>query len=233
MSEWPLPDRAFHVADAENWSAIQRSGLHSADALIDQAGLSGSDGEPFRAYRSQGMRLPSGALIRDQCPMPPSALTRCLDAGLSPEAWYKLVNSKVFFWLHIERLNRHLAACAARPQIVVAIDLHALLIRHGDRAFVTPFNVGNARRRAAPRGHRTFVPLNTWLSTRWESETREGCPARARSHPPAEIAIEGSVPDLTDLIVEMRPIAPGQSYCDDDRAFAEAENSFPRPPTML
>ena len=219
MSDWPLPDRAFHLADAENWASIQREGLLSTDALIARAGLEGSEAAPFRTYRNRGMRLPSGALIRDQCPMPPSALVRCLDAELSPDAWYGLVNSKVFFWLDVDRLNRHRAACGARPQIIVAVDLPALLRRHGDRAFVTPFNVGNARRRAAKRGRRTFVPLSAWFDHRWESEAADGCAARARSHKPAEIAMEGSVPDLMDLIVEACPMAPHQ-FCDGGEADA-------------
>jgi Family of unknown function (DUF7002) len=149
--------------------------------------------------------------------MPPFALVRCLDAGVSPRVWYRLVNSKVFFWLDIDRLNRHRAACAERPQIVIAVNLGELLTRHGRRAFLTPFNVGNARRRPAARGRRTFVPLEAWLATRWESEAERGCPTRARNHPPAEIAIEGSVPDLMDLIVEVTPIGPGQSYLPGGR----------------
>lgn len=211
---WPLLDRVFHLADAENWPSIRCAGLHSTTALIERAGLSEQDAQPFHAYRSRGMRLPSGVLIRDQRPMPPSALVRCLDAGISPEVWYRLVNSKVFFWQHIERLNRHLAACGGRPQIVIVVDSRRLLKRYGHSAFVTPFNVGNARRRPAPRGNRTFVPLDVWLATRWESEAKPGCSARSRNHPPVEIAIEGSVPDLMDSVIEVVPIEPGQSYLD-------------------
>jgi hypothetical protein len=207
--DWPLPRLAFHIADAENWSAIQRTGLHSTTALITRDGLSAEEARPFAGYRDRNMRLPSGALIRDQRPMPPPALARCLDDGLAPQAWYDLVNGKVFFWLQVERLDRHLAACRTRPQIVVAVDLRRMLARHGGAAFVTPFNVGNARRRPASRGRRSFVPLDAWLETRWESEALEGCPVRARSHPPAEIAIEGSVPDLMEFVVETRPVGAG------------------------
>jgi len=207
--DWPLPNLAFHIADAENWRAIQRTGLHSTTALIARGGLSADEARPFASYRPEGMRLPAGAMIRDQRPMPPAALKRCLDAGLSPQAWYDLVNGKVFFWLQVERRDRHLAACRARPQIVVAVDLRRMLARHGEVAFVTPFNVGNARRRPASRGHRTFVRLDAWLKTRWESEALEGRPARARTHPPAEVAIEGSVPDLMEFVVETRSVSAG------------------------
>jgi len=209
-ADWPLPEHAFHLADAENWPSIQRTGLLSTAALIARAGLSGRAARPFVNYRERSMRLPSGELIRDQRPMPPDALAQCLDAGLSPAAWYRLVNARVFFWLSVERLQRHVAACAARPQVLVVVDLAELARRHGARAAVTPFNVGNARRRPASRGRRTFVPLDRWLASRWQTEARPGEPARGRHHPPAELAVEGAVPDLMALVVEARPIAPGQ-----------------------
>lgn len=206
--DWPLPDRAFHLAEADNWPSIQRSGLCSTAALLGLAGLSGHEARRFSVYRREGMRLPSGVYIRDQRPMPPAALARCLDDGLSPEAWYALVNSKVFFWLDVGRLSRHIAACALRPQVVIAVDLRGLLARHGARAFVTPFNVGNARRRAAGRGHRSFVPLQAWLETRWDSEAGPGARPRPRTHQPAELAVEGSVPDLKHVMIGAVPVAP-------------------------
>jgi hypothetical protein len=205
----PLPARAYHLVDAENWPSIQQSGLLSTTRLISRDGLRGSRAAPFAGYRAETMRLPSGAVIRDQRPMPPDALMRCLDPGLTPKAWYALVNAKVFFWLQPERLDRHLAACGARPQIVLSVDLQALLVRHGRRAFVTPFNVGNARRRPASRGVRSFVPVESWLASRWRSEARTGEPPRAASHPPAELAIEGAVPDVMEMVVAVRPVPPG------------------------
>jgi hypothetical protein len=200
-SDSPLPAHAFHLADAENWPSIQRVGLHCATALIRQAGLRGAAAKPFSFYRAENPRLPSGVRLRDQCPMPPPALARCLDAGLTPADWYALVNAHVYFWLDQDRLARHRAACAARPQIIVTLDLPALLARHGPRAFLTPFNVGNARRRPAARGQRTFVPLDAWLATRWDSEARPGDKPRARSHAPAELAIAGAVPDVMDFVI--------------------------------
>jgi hypothetical protein len=205
----PLPARAYHLVDAENWPSIQQSGLLSTTRLIARDGLRGVRAEPFLDYRAETMRLPSGAVIRDQRPMPPEALMRCLDPGLTPQAWYALVNAKVFFWLQPERLDRHLAACGARPQIVLSVDLQALLARHGRRAFVTPFNIGNARRRPAPRGARSFVPVGRWLDSRWQGEARDGEPPRAASHPPAELAIEGAVPDVMEMVVAVRPVAAG------------------------
>jgi hypothetical protein len=200
-----LPAHAFHLADAANWPGIQRHGLLSATALIKQAKLRGTAARPFTFHRPDSPVLPTGVRLRDQSPMPPAALARCLDAGLTPADWYDLVNAHVYFWLDDERLTRHRGACAARPQVVVTLDLRALLARHGRRAFLTPFNVGNARRRPAARGRRTFVPLAAWLATRWETEAAAGRPPRGRAHPPAELAIAGGVPDLMDFVVSATP----------------------------
>jgi hypothetical protein len=205
---WPLPERAYHLAHAENWDSIRRTGLHSAAALIARAGLGASAARRFTAYRDRAMRLPSGEWLRDQCPMPPAALARCLDDGLAPSDWYALVNAKVFFWLDRERLDRHAAACGSAPQIVMEIDLRALVARYRALSVVTPFNVGNARRRPASRGRRTFVPLEAWLATRWLSEAASGGRPRAASHPPAELAVEGAVPDAMGFVVATRRLAP-------------------------
>ena len=196
-----LPVHAYHLADAENWPAIQREGLLSAAALMARSKVAAAT-----RHRDGNVTLPCGALIRDQRPMPPPALARCLDPGLTPQDWYGLVNAKVFFWLDDDRLARHTAACARRPQLVMVIDLARLLARHGERAYLTPFNVGNARRRAAARGRRTFVPLAAWHETRWRSEAPAGQAPRAATHPPAELAIEGTVPDIMSFVVEIRTL---------------------------
>jgi len=108
----------------------------------------------------------------------------------------------------------------------MAIDLRELMARHGHNAFLTPFNVGNARRRPAPRGHRTFVPLASWLRSRWETEAQPGRAVRVRSHPPTEIAIEGSVPDAMDLLLEARPMGPGEHYADEDETGSASIKRF-------
>lgn len=177
----PLPDHAFHLVDAENWPVIERDGLYSTTALIRRAGLAGAAALPFATWRATGMALPSGAHMRDQAPMPPTALARCLDPGLTPQSRYEMLNATVFFWL----------------------DLHRLLARHGDRAFLTPFNTGNARRAAAARGHHTFVPLAVWLDSHWDSESGG---KRPRSHPPPELAIEGAVPDAMEFVFERQSV---------------------------
>ena len=59
--------------------------------------------------------------LRDQKPLPAAALRKCL-VGMTPVEWYALINSKVFFWFDVDRLNRQRGACEPRPQVVLEVD---------------------------------------------------------------------------------------------------------------
>ncbi len=202
----PLPDRVLHLAEAANWPSIRRDGLLTAARLIER---SGADAERLgRAQRRHHTVLPDGREIRDQRPMAPGALARCL-VGATPEQWYAEVNSRVFFWLDPARLERHRRACAPRPQVVLVVDTAALLAAHGDRAALTPVNTGNTRRRPAPRSPATFVPWSRWRVDGWASEAAAlGTRPRPRSHRPVELTVRGDLPDLAELLVEVRELPP-------------------------
>jgi hypothetical protein len=92
-------------------------------------------------------------------------------------------------------MDRQQRACGARPQVVLTFDGPALLSRFGVKAFVSPINSGNARRKPARRGRDTFVPYATWL--------REGWASGQRTRPPAEVlfscTIPAQAPYLTDI----------------------------------
>jgi hypothetical protein len=66
-----------------------------------------------------GVTLPDGRYIRGQRPMPPQALARCLDPGLTPADWYALLNGCVFFWLDPDRVDRPVRAASHRPAELV------------------------------------------------------------------------------------------------------------------
>jgi len=174
-----LPAKAFHFVDAANWAAVQQQGLCSTDELL-RRGAFGTEVEAVvRAHRPEGVTLPDGRYIRDQRPMPPQALARCLDPGLASADWYGLLNGCVFFWLDAERVQRHRAALRGRPQVLLTFDARALAAAHADVAHVTPFNIGSAVRKAAPRGLRTLVPLAQWQAEGWASEALPQQAARA------------------------------------------------------
>lgn len=209
---------AYHLVDERNWASVERNGLMSANRL---AVASGYDLSALRLHRPKGLVLPSGMRIRDQSPMPPAVLAKCLHGGLCPEDWYDLLNSKVFFWLEPERLNRQRKACGDVPQKVLVIDAASMLENHGKRAAVTPINTGNAMRAAAPRGRSTFVPWDRWLVTGWASEEVGRAAARSPNHRPVELAIEDAVEDIMDYVMEVITLGSGATLTENKRVVSE------------
>jgi hypothetical protein len=204
-------DRVYHLVDPANWASIQRHGLLSMAALLDRCGIAGAErARLLRRHRPTELTLPDGSVIRDQKPMPPTALTRCLQ-GMQPDDWYALLNSKVFFWLDPDRLNRQRRAGGVQsPALVMTVDAERLLRHYAPEAAVTPFNTGNARRQPARRGHASFVPYAAWQESAWASESRlRGKTPRPASHAPVELAIADAVPDVMRFVVETRELPPG------------------------
>lgn len=200
---------AYHLLDARNWASVQQHGLLSTQRLME---ISGADDTAPRRHRTSGEQLACGAYIRDQRPMPPSALRRCLRDGLHPEDWFALLNSKVFFWLEPERLNRQRRACGATAQMVLVVDSERLLATCEAAATVTPINTGNAMRAAAARNLTTFVPYARWRADGWAHEDIAGSRRRPASHRPVELAIAGGIPDMLEFLVAAVPLAAGESF---------------------
>ncbi len=191
----------YHLVDAGNWPSVQKLGLMSAARLMAASGEV-KDNTP-RHHRPVAQRLASGILIRNQKPMPPAALARCLKSGLVPEDWFELLNSKVFFWLDIERLNRQRHACKDAPQIALVIDAARLLSNYSTVATVAPINTGNAMRAAVPRNRTTFVPYERWVVDGWNHEVIPGAPRRPANHRPVELTIDDAVPDIMEYVVSV------------------------------
>ena len=208
-----LPDRIYHLAEAANWPSIQRHGLLSADRLMEVAGLTGADRNRLgRTQRLMHTELRNGAQIRDQRPMPPTALAHCL-YDMEPADWYEMINARVFFWLDVGRLNRQKAACEPRPQVVMAVDTAALVAAYEKQVAVTPINTGNARRKPARRGAATFVPLAEWTRSGWVSEAAAlDIPPRRKSHQPVELTVIDAVPDIMRFVVGIVALSSGQSF---------------------
>jgi len=125
---------------------------------MDRAGLRGAAREALeRNRRPQRTILPDGSVLRDNKPLPLAALERCL-VGMSPPEWFTLLNSKVFFWFDLERLERQRRACGTQPQVVLVFETAKLLARHETAAAVTPINTGNAMRAARFEARRRSCP---------------------------------------------------------------------------
>jgi hypothetical protein len=179
--------KLYHLAEASNLASILQHGLMSTERLLDLACVAKPErDELLRVHRPDNIPLSDSVVIRDQRPMPPTALVRALDGGLKPSDWYALLNSFVFLWPDPERMERQQRACGDRPQVVLTFNADALFDRFAAEAFLSPINSGNARRKAARRGPATFLPYATWL--------REGWPTGRRARPPVEILLRCTVP---------------------------------------
>jgi hypothetical protein len=189
-------DRLYHLADADNVPSILEHGLHSTERLLGLTGMAETERAAFlRCQRRDSLRLAEGVTIRDQRPMPPSALAPALDDGLEPGDWYALLNSYVFLWPDRERMDRQRRACGDRAQAILTFDAVALFDHFGAQAFLSPINSGNARRKPARRGRATLVPYATWLQDGW--------PTRRRSYSPAEVLFGCVLPAQAPYLIDI------------------------------
>jgi hypothetical protein len=206
--------RVYHMTEAPNWTSIREHGLLSTSRLLTLCGIEGAERYDLeRRQRLQTHRLPNGAVIRNQVPLPPQALARCLANGMSPEEWYAELNRRVFFWLDQSRLNRQRRACISSPQIVLSIDADRLMESYAAQISLTPFNTGNARRKPARRGRETFVPLEKWRESGWSWEAGGlKTPPRPSSHAPVELAVNDAVEDILEFALDVRRLGPGEYF---------------------
>ncbi len=177
------------------WPSILRHGLLSTTALLDLYGITGAARTAIEARRRgasvalAGDGLP-GATVRDQSPMSDAALARCLDDGLAPEDWYRMLNARVFLWPSAARLRRLLGArlYRATPQTVLTLDTASLLAVHGDRMELSPINSGATIFGGPRRGLGTMVPLSDYPLAHWRAK-------RGRADAVVEVTIPDRIPD--------------------------------------
>lgn len=184
----------YHMADARNWASILRHGLLSTSTLLDRCGVSGERRDALESsHRPTTVVLPNPdgpVFVRDQHPLDPAALAGCLD-DLTPEAWYRVLNGRVFFWPTRERLERMLRAYGRSEQAIFEVDTRALLERHAGTIELSHINSGYASQRYPParRGRSTFLPLRDYTYS-----------ARNKI---AEVTVLDSVPDIFDVTLRV------------------------------
>lgn len=195
--------RLYHMAELGTWPAIKAHGLLSTTALLD---LYGIDGEARRqiegCHRPESVTIRHAkfgtAVIRDQKPMSDGALRKCLN-GLKPEEWYRLLNSKVFFWLTPERVEGLLCARAYRDRehTVLTVDTAQLLHRHRDAVTLSPINSGSTVYNPQPRGPETFRAIYDYPFDEWKKKRRSATKAIA------ELAVHRHVLDIREMVVRV------------------------------
>jgi hypothetical protein len=190
----------YHMAELGSWPSIRATGLLSTSALLDSYGVSGEQRLEIEAQRRSSSATLSqpgrnSATIRDQLPMDDSGLRRCLRDGLTPNDWYRLLNSKVFFWLSRDRLIRLLRAGAYRMQEhdVLELDAKPLIDAYREKISLSPINSGCTKPFPTPRGNSTFLGIADYPYSHWKTK-------RKRGERVVEIAIDYGVPDIAKFV---------------------------------
>lgn len=178
ISDCPL---LFHMAEEGSWELIAERGLLSTSALLDEYGIKGSRREEIELrHRPASVKLEidneAVATIRDQKPMSDNGLIRSLPAYISPADWYRTLNSKVFFWLTEERLNRLVGAREYRnkDQVILELDTRQVIERCREQIWLCPINSGCTKPFPHPRDYSTFSRIKDYPYESWRSKRKKG-----------------------------------------------------------
>jgi hypothetical protein len=193
----------YHMAESGSWPSIRQYGLLSTTALLDHYDVKGAARLEIESKRrSTSVFLEKDglgkAVVRDQLPMDDKGLVRCLQDGLTPEDWYRILNGKVFFWLTRERLFRLLNAGTYREDEhdVIAIDTKSLISAHAKDIWLCPINSGCTKPYPHPRGKKTFQRIEDYPYAFWKKRRRRG-------ERVVELAVDGAVPNVTKHVTRV------------------------------
>ena len=187
--------RLLHMTEAGNGEAIRERGLWCTRALLERNGVEGAARAAVEAARRpRPVRLPDGAVIRDNGVLREALLAPLLPEGVAPRDWYLLLNAHVFFWPSEAALGRLLGAGAYRAAThdVLEFDAASLLAAHAERVRLTPMNTGATGRTRPERGPDAFVPLSAWPVA---AGTHYWTTPSGKPRPVREVAVLGGVPD--------------------------------------
>ena len=190
----------YHMAERGSWSHIREKGLLSTSALLDLYSIP----EPRRAQIERQHRFRSieicatglpRAVIRDQLPMSDAGLLRCLPKQLTPQKWYMMLNSKVFFWLTEERLHRLTGAKEYRDREhdVIEVNFQSLVEAHRNLIWLCPMNSGCTKPVPHPRDESTFSRIEDYPYSSWRKKRRRG-------ERVVEVAVDYAVPDIREHV---------------------------------
>jgi len=194
----------FHMAAAGSWPAIRDHGLLTTEMIVNSSGLADEAVNGLLATRRSTSTLISHpelgrVVIRDQGPLNLTHLRPKL-TDMSVPGWLAHLNSRVFFWLHPDKLAGLLDARRYRhmENDVITVDTQSLLEAVGDRAQLSAINSGAALYpNAPPRGSHTFTSIDHYD---YETQRRRRGPVDAI----VELAVTGGVLDIHRHVTEVR-----------------------------
>ena len=205
---WP---KLYHMAEEGSWSSIRKIGLLSTTELLKKCNVGDRERASIESkWREDGLRIPCGehgsVYIRDQIPMEPGELRKCLN-GMSPDEWYQFINGKVFFWTTMQDLQKFLSATHYRnkPHVVITVDTKAIVNLFFSSVSLSPINSGS-----------TFYDPNKYAGPRTRNRNTFEKILDYRFDWIKELAIDGGIPDIISVALRVdRVIAHKENYLDD------------------
>lgn len=164
-----LYPRVYHMAQAGSWPAIRERGLLTTAQIVDaymppenvRTAILGQR-RPHRIELNDPEK--GRVVIRDQAPLREQFLATAL-TGMTVEEWLGILNNRVFFWLHPDKLRNLLGALRYRNEEhdVLVLDTASLVAAHDERVRLSAINSGAALYPNAPRrGTKTFLPIEKY-----------------------------------------------------------------------
>lgn len=186
------PEHFYHLVFDSNLQSVRAHGLRSTKQLLSLANVPSIHHEDLlTTHRAESLFLSKHIVLRDQIPMPPSALEKALPKHVKPGEWYRFLNNFVFLWPDLKRLQRHWRAGSATKQSILVLDAQKILKNLPARVHVSAINSGNARRNPSPRSLETIVSYRDWEKSGWPSYLGKKRPSKTL---PAEILVKDSLP---------------------------------------
>lgn len=205
----------YHMAEPGIWDSVKRHGLLSTSALLDLHGICGEQRARIEEQRRPKSCTVNGtgfepATIRDNRPVSDGKLEKCLQDGLTPRDWYKLLNGRVFFWLTEPRLITLMSAYRGQSHLVLEVDTMKLLDRHLEAVKLTPLNTGCTSPMAFPRGLSSFLPPQYYD---FEGNKKKKGGAKKAI---VELTVDYAVPDIAECVIRAR-----HAHLEDDELVTE------------
>jgi len=199
--------RVFHSASGLAWPSIKQHGLLSTERLLHLFDVSPErQKELLTQRRSKSVKLAApglpSAVIRDQKPM--KFLEEKIEPGGYVESFLTAINSRVFFWPIVERLDRLRNAKEYRnvEQVILHIDTKMLVERYEFQIELCRFNSGAITQRNHPlRSRESWVAIGRYPHS--EYRRRHG-----RVGALAEVTVLDAVPDVLELVVDIEHAQP-------------------------
>gem|GEM_PF-1486923 len=122
----------YHLSDARNLSQIVKEGkLYSSVELAEKSSLDDEDKKKIILQRRPTHKLIpiEGVIyyIRDQRPVSEKNLLKCLTPGWTLANFYLLINSRVFFWPTVKRLESHFSRYRAENPVIIRVSTEEIL----------------------------------------------------------------------------------------------------------